>query len=138
MASKLLSNIPTGEDTMRSARETGSKERFADGVIARELEKRGVPRDASLPLAERLARYCRNFDRHRLAAALDGAAAAWAVQYGDAGASTRSTRGVREIERLMQGFAEEMRKLEEGLHVVSAYLIRMQNAARSEGRDRHS
>ena len=37
----------------------------------------------------------------------------------------------------MQGFADEMRKLEEGLRVVSAYLTRMHDTARGQRSESH-
>ena len=42
-------------------------------------------------------------------------------------------RDVEEIRRLMEGFASELQKLEEGLRIVSAYVGRMQSKA---GRER--
>ena len=101
--------------------------------IARELEHRGVPRDVSGPVAKRLASCCMNLDPRSYAAALDGAAAAWAAQHVDRAALERSARNIHEIQLLMEGFARELRQLEEGLRVVSAYVLRMHDKANSEG-----
>ena len=37
------------------------------------------------------------------------------------------------VERLMQGFAGELLKLEEGLRIISAYVLRMHNRASRDG-----
>lgn len=122
---------------MWSERETGAAEAGAGEEIARELEKRGVPREASVPVAQRLAAHCAELDSHQVRAVLDGAAAAWEIQHADCVALERSARSVHEIQLLMQGFADEMRKLEEGLRVVSAYLTRMHDTARGQQSESH-
>ncbi|MEE2676945.1 MAG: hypothetical protein VX546_00065 [Myxococcota bacterium] len=112
-------------------------ERKAGEEMARELEKRGVPRAASMHVARSLLARCAGRDAGEVRAALDGAAAAWAIQHGEADDLERSARSVHEIQVLMQGFADEMRKLEEGLRVVSAYLTRMHDTARGQRSESH-
>ena len=118
---------------MRSGREQRPGEPDAGEEIARELERRGVPRDVSGPVAKRLASCCTNLDPRSYAAVLDGAAAAWAAQHVDRTALERSARTVDEIQLLMAGFASELRKLEEGLRVVYAYVLRMHDKASPDG-----
>ncbi len=59
-------------------------------------------------------------------------AAAYQVYREDCEALADSSRDIDEIQRLMQGFAGELRKLEEGLRIVSAYVLRMHNKACGE------
>ena len=106
--------------------------RDAGDQIARELELRGVPREASKPVAQRLASRCAGLDPCSYAAALDGAAAALSAEHGDRAALERSAKNIHEIQHLMEGFAGELRKLEEGLRIVSAYVLRMHDKASSE------
>jgi hypothetical protein len=42
------------------------------------------------------------------------------------------TSDVDEIQRLMKGFAGELRKLEEGLRILSAYVTRMRSRSESD------
>jgi hypothetical protein len=46
------------------------------------------------------------------------------------------TTDIEEIHRLMKGFAGELRKLEEGLRTLSAYVTRMRS--RSESSEEHT
>lgn len=45
----------------------------------------------------------------------------------------QSERDVEEIQRLMRGFAGELRKLEEGLRILNAYVTRMRSRADTDG-----
>jgi hypothetical protein len=91
--------------------------------IAEDLERLGIPRVLLACLAERLDERCRDLDPAAYEAALEGVVAAF-----DATGSAE-VEDVREIQRLMEGFADELQKLEEGLRIVSAYAIRMQERA---------
>jgi len=44
-------------------------------------------------------------------------------------------RDIEELDRLMQGFSGELRKLEEGLKTLAAFLERMRKRATSSGSD---
>ncbi len=59
---------------------------------------------------------------------------AYEVYREDCEALAHSSRDIDEIQRLMQGFAGELRKLEEGLRIVSAYVLRMHSKASRERR----
>jgi len=50
-----------------------------------------------------------------------------AEQREDAPGAEPTTHDVEEIQRLMTGFAGELRKLEEGLRILSAYVTRMRS-----------
>jgi hypothetical protein len=93
--------------------------------IRDDLERMGVAREFSHPVAERLAVIAPDFSSSEYAAVLDGVAAAYGVHRVDSAASGDAV----EIGRLMQGFASELRKLDEGLRILCAYAERMQRRA---------
>ena len=99
--------------------------------LASELEARGVAAEFAVPVAERLAEGDELRGR-RLDAVLEGVAAAYAAHQLDYEVLKQSARNIDEIQRLMAGFAGELRKLEEGLRVVSAYVLRMHDKASSD------
>jgi hypothetical protein len=90
-----------------------------------DLESRGVAPEFSQPVADRLAVIVRDLSPAEYVAVLDGVAAAYGVHRRDFDVA----RDVNEIQRLMDGFTGELRKLEEGLQILSAYLQRMRSRA---------
>ncbi len=99
--------------------------------LASELEARGVAAEFAVSVAERLAEG-EELRGRRLDAVLEGVTAAFAAHQLDYEVLEESARNIDEIQRLMAGFAGELRKLEEGLRVVSAYVLRMHDKASSE------
>ena len=91
--------------------------------IAEDLERLGVRGEALTRLAVELEKSCQGLGPDAYAAVLDGAVAACDAT------SSAEAEDVREIQRLMEGFADELQKLEEGLRIVSAYVVRMQERA---------
>jgi hypothetical protein len=53
------------------------------------------------------------------------------------GAAERITADLEEIHQLLGGFADELRKLDEALETLAAYLIRLQRQAFSGDRTLH-
>ncbi len=94
--------------------------------IRADLERRGVAREFSKPVAERLLAMAPNFTPEEYSAVLDGVAAAYTV-HRDEREMPEPSPEVAEIERLMKGFATELAKLQEGLKVLTAYSTRMRN-----------
>jgi len=94
-----------------------------------DLESRGVAPELSLPAARRLSAIAGDLSPKEYGAVLDGVAAA-SVHSVDA--QTRTLGEVGEIQRLMEGFTGELRKLEEGLQILSAYVARMGNRSNRE------
>ena len=93
--------------------------------IRADLESKGVAPEFSQPVADRLADIAPDFSSGEYEAVLDGVAAAYGVHQRDC-----DTAGdVNEIQHLMDGFSGELRKLEEGLQILSAYVHRMQTRA---------
>jgi hypothetical protein len=97
--------------------------------IRADLERRGVATHFSEPFSERLAQIAGELSASEYHAAILAMTAAYEVVRRDAGELDDRCRDVREIRHLMQGFADELRKLEEGLRVVSAYLVRLRSTA---------
>ncbi len=102
--------------------------------IRADLEERGVGGAFSAPVAERLEEVAVDLSSSEYSAVLEGVAAAYDVYREDCEALAHSSRDIDEIQRLMQGFAGELRKLEEGLRIVSAYVLRMHSKASRERR----
>ena len=101
--------------------------------IRADLENKGVSPGFSEPLAKRLERLRAEPGSETYAAALEGAAAAYDAYRGDADSLEDRSRDIEEIQRLMQGFAGELLKLEEGLRIISAYVLRMHNRTTRNG-----
>jgi hypothetical protein len=100
------------------------------GVHIREdLERRGVPTDFSGSVSARLAEIAGDLSASEYAAVLEGVAVAYGVH------RQRETRNAREeskeIHRMVQDFAVELKKLDEGLRILSAYLVRMRERSRN-------
>ena len=101
--------------------------------IRSDLERRGVSPDHSRHVAERLAPIASGLSSDAYTAALDAAAMACGIRSEERAETQRSQLEIQEIQRLMQDFAGELRKLEEGLRILSAYALRMRSrAARDE------
>jgi hypothetical protein len=93
--------------------------------ICADLESKGVAPEFSQPVADRLADIAPDFSSGEYEAVLDGVAAAYGVHQRD----FDTVGDVIEIQRLMDGFTGELRKLEEGLQILSAYVHRMRTRA---------
>jgi hypothetical protein len=121
------------------------RERFSGGQGARsgrvatrrriraDLEQRGVGQELSLPIAARLAPLLKTASSRTYGAALDAAAAAFCLAREGDGLAPDRAGDVAEIQRLMLGFTDELRKLEEGLRILSAFVLRMRTRAGLEG-----
>ena len=99
--------------------------------LVEDLEARGVALEFALPVAEHLAAGDELRGRRR-EAVLEGVSAAFSAHALDYAELEQSARNIEEIQRLMGGFAGELRKLEEGLRIVSAYVLRMHDKASSD------
>ncbi len=100
--------------------------------IRADLESKGVSQLFSRSVAERLAPIAARLTREEYVAALDAVSVAYDVQCAEQEAQRRDGREIEEIQRLMRGFAGELRKLEEGLKILSAYSLRMRSRAVSD------
>ncbi len=98
-----------------------------------DLESRGLSSEIAQPMATRLAPLLKTSSTRAYGAALDVAAAAAEVIRDDASREDARTGDVAEIQRLMLGFSDELRKLEEGLRILSAFVLRMRTRAAVDG-----
>lgn len=93
--------------------------------IRSDLEARGVARAVSGPAAHRLLDVVSELSEAGYAAVLDGVAAASGANREPGDPDAPDAAELREMQRLMEGFATELGKLEEGLQMLSAYVVRM-------------
>jgi hypothetical protein len=96
--------------------------------VRRDLELRGVSPAVSGPVAARIATRVDGLAAEAYAVFLDGVALGHAAPQPDA----RGEAGALEIQRLVQDFAVELKKLDEGLRLLSSYLLRIRDRAGSE------
>jgi hypothetical protein len=92
-----------------------------------DLERRGLPAPLASALSERLETRTAALDAAAYQVVLDATCTAWAAQ-------RRATPpdAALEIQRLVQDFAVELQKLDEGLRLLSTYLLRIRDRARSD------
>ncbi|MCC6642004.1 MAG: hypothetical protein IT386_12660 [Deltaproteobacteria bacterium] len=100
-------------------------------ALRRELERRGVSEELAERLASELAAACTSLTPEARRGALTGMALASAVHREHAEALRRSQRDLAEIERMMAGFATELKKVDEAVKILSTFVgrIREQSAA---------
>ena len=103
----------------------GLRESARRGRIQADLESKGIGPEFSEPMASQLVDIAPDFSSAEYGAVLDGVAAAYGVHRRECGAAD----DVKEIQRLMLNFATELHKVEEGLQILSAYLLRMRGRA---------
>ncbi len=106
------------------ARAHGSPEADPERVRS-DLENRGIDPEFSRPVARRLAAISPDLSASEYAAILDGVSAAYGVYREISGLSDVNFRHGNELQRLMEGFTGELRKLDEGLQMLSTYILRM-------------
>jgi hypothetical protein len=96
-----------------------------------DLEDRGVPGNFSRPLAERLASCDLSSEAYE--GFLTGAAVAYTVHEEGLVGLKKTAGDLGEIQRLMTSFSTELRKLDEALEVLAAYVVRMRT--QTDGKD---
>lgn len=110
--------------------EPGRRAELMSVHIREDLERRGVSSEFSGSVSARLAEIAEDLSAAEYAAVLQGVAAAYGVHRQRESQTARAES--KEIHRLVQDFAVELKKLDEGLRILSAYLVRMRE--RSRGR----
>jgi len=101
--------------------------------VRTDLESRGIDPEFSGPIARRLVEVLPDLSKPEYAAVLDGVSAAYGVYREVSGPDDAQFRHENELYRLMEGFTGELRKLDEGLQMLSTYLIRMGILSSREG-----
>jgi hypothetical protein len=93
--------------------------------VRTELARRGLPERVAETLTGKLASTVAKLSEEEVAAVLDSVAAAHGVRGEAALRSGIAEDDLADVQRLMQGFREEVQKLDEGLRVLSAYVSRL-------------
>jgi len=93
--------------------------------VRSDLEQRGIDPQFSQPVAERLVAIAPDLSVPEYAAILDGVTAAYSVHREFGQPKGIGMQHGNEFRRLMEGCTGELRKLDEGLQMLSAYLVRM-------------
>ena len=114
------------------AQTSGSKDLDLEQVRS-DLEDLGIDPEFSQPVAVRLVAIAPGLTAAEYAAILDGVTAAYSVHRDRTGPGAPGIKQGNELRRLMEGCTSELRKLDEGLQMLSAYLLRMCALASREG-----
>jgi hypothetical protein len=135
-----------------------SRDDAAEAILAseervhRDLRSRGMASALARPLAARIAPQAARLSEDAYALFLDGVLAAQGGEAvgtdrqehaapgtrGRSEARVAAEAGAAELQRLMQDFATELKKLDEGLRLLSAYLLRIRDrTAREPSRTVH-
>ena len=114
------------------ARAHGSPDADPEQVQS-DLEDRGIDSEFSGPVAQRLATIAPCLSAAEYTAILDGVSAAYGAHCEISGPNGAYFRDGNELQRMIEGFAGELRKLEEGLQMLSAYLVRTSALLSREG-----
>lgn len=104
--------------------------------IRADLERRGVPPDFSWTVSHQLEPFARELAPEAYEAVLSGVAMAWRARHDGAG-GVPSRAELDEMQRLMGEFAGELRKLDEALELLAAYLTRMRAQSVAGSRTLH-
>ena len=97
--------------------------------IRADLEERGVAPEFSRSVAERLGPIVSDLHGDAYEAVLEAVAASFGVHDDDLRMLGQHSADVDQIQRLMKGFVGELRKLEEAIRILSAYVTRMRSRA---------
>ena len=100
--------------------------------IRSDLARLGMAEQISETLARKLEPTVAKLSDEEAAAVLGSVAAAYGEQRDDPERQGVDSQDIADVQRLMQGFREEVQKLDEGLRVLSAYVSRL----RKRGADR--
>lgn len=93
--------------------------------LRRELTHRGLPERTAETLADTLAHTVSKLSDEESSAVLDSVATAHGERCESLEQIGIAAEDVADVQRLMQGFREEVQKLDEGLRVLSAYVSRL-------------
>jgi hypothetical protein len=92
-----------------------------------DLEQRGVPAPLARAVSERLEPQAGSLDPAAYQAVLDATCTTWGARR-----KAAPPDAALEIQRLVQDFAVELQKLDEGLRLLSTYLLRIRDRARGD------
>ncbi|MCP5056056.1 MAG: hypothetical protein GY937_04935 [bacterium] len=105
--------------------------------IRRDLEERGVPEPVSTALSARMAEQAEHLDAQAYEGFLAGAALSFSVHRDRSAELPGNSTDLGEIQRLMSDFSDELRKLDEALEILAAYVVRMRTQSDPKDRTLH-
>jgi len=106
--------------------------------IRSDLEGMGMDAQSSEAVAQRLESTVANLSPHEYGIVMSSIAAVYGAQREDGDAQAIAPEDIADVQRLMQGFGEEVQKLDEGLRMLSAYVSRLRKrAARGDAETLH-
>jgi hypothetical protein len=111
-----------------------SREPIDRARIERDLDRHGVCAEVRDVLTRRLEALAPTLTEDAYRAALAGALVAHDLHQQGARHVERGVRDYQEIQRLLTVFSAEMKKLDEALRVLSAYVQRMRSGVRTSAR----
>ncbi len=115
-----------------SAEERGHQQLKRRSRIRLDLESKGMAPESSAPVAERLLSIAAGLTPEEYAAVLESVATAYSVKHPEPAPVVGTPADMAEIQRLMEGFADELQKLDEGLRILSAYATRMRKRSSTD------
>lgn len=101
--------------------------------IRADLERIGVAPEFSRSVSERLVRFSDELDSETYDAVLSGVAVAYGIHRKGLEGFRKTAADLDEVQRLMGGFASELRKLDEALRTLAAYVARMRTQTAEPG-----
>ena len=116
------------EDSCGGAMPSAHGESLRDRIRS-DLERMGMDAQFSEMVAQRLEPTVAHLSPHEYDAVLSSIAAVYGVRCEDRDAPGIAPEDIADVQRLMQGFGEEVQKLDEGLRMLSAYVSRLRKRA---------
>ena len=110
------------------ARAAGARER-----IRVDLERRGVAPEYARPISTHLEGVSQTLSPEAYEVVLASVALAHGGRQAEAGSAAARPGDLTELQRLMSGFAGELRKLDEAMRILSAYVRRIRKRALANG-----
>jgi hypothetical protein len=120
------------EDSCGGAMPSAHGESLRDRIRS-DLERMGMDAQFSEAVAQRLEATVANLSPHEYGIVMSSIAAVYGAQREDGDAPGIAPEDIADVQRLMQGFGEEVQKLDEGLRMLSAYVSRLRKRAARSG-----
>ena len=99
--------------------------------IREDLEKLGIAPEFSRRVSERIEGFSNELTPDTYEAVLSGVAMAYGIHRKGLEGLKKTARDLDEVQRLMGGFGSELRKLDEALRTLAAYVARMRRQTSS-------
>ncbi len=96
-------------------------------MIQVDLEARGIPSELARRLATAIAKRAAALDGVRYQAVIAGIALAIGAQRKELEQLRQAAQELGEVQRLLSSFTDELKKLDESLETLAAYVVRMKS-----------